>query len=132
MKALLALTLLALATSCSSSATKTDKAADTAKAAKAETKAEAKAADAHAAKAEKAAKKAEKAAKSEASEKANCKSGSDSRLIEVVSKGAGCAVHYTKHNEMQEIASAEHETQHCSAVAQKVRGKLEAAGYSCN
>ncbi|MGZ3652104.1 MAG: hypothetical protein ACXVB9_05455 [Bdellovibrionota bacterium] len=66
------------------------------------------------------------------SDKASCKSNDDIRNLEIVTKGEGCAVHYTKHDKMNEIATAEHETQHCKEVMQKIRGHLEAAGFSCN
>lgn len=69
---------------------------------------------------------------SAASEKASCKHGSDVRDLAVVAKGEGCAVTYTKHGQTNELASAEHETSHCKEVVAKVRGHLEAAGFSCN
>lgn len=126
MKALIALSALVLVAGCASKNTKTDAPASgaAAPAAAAPAKADGKAAPAKAAKAA--------ASKGEVSDKASCKSGGDMRLIEVVSKeGGGCAVEYTKQNEKQQIATAEHETQHCANVMQKVRGKLEAAGYQC-
>lgn len=112
---------------CSSKGTKPDETAAKAdaKAASASTKAE------KVEKAEKAAKRAADETKGEVSGRASCKSGSDTRLIEIVSKGTGCAVEYTKQEEKSEIASAMHETQHCTNVLEKVKGKLEAAGFSC-
>ena len=114
MRLLLPLFALILATSCSHGATtvpdtKSDKAAP------------------------KAAKTTAPKAKTAASaEKASCKSADDVRSLEIVSKGTGCAVHYTKHEQMSEIATAKHETEHCKEVMQKIRGHLESAGFSCN
>jgi hypothetical protein len=127
MKALIALSALVLVAGCASKNTKTDAPASGAAAPAASAPKAGKADEKSAPKAAKAA-----AAKGEVSDKASCKSGGDMRLIEVVSKeGGGCAVEYTKQNEKQQIATAEHETQHCANVMQKVRGKLEAAGYQC-
>jgi hypothetical protein len=61
-----------------------------------------------------------------------CKSASDERMLDIVAKGGGCAVEYTKQSQKSEIASAEHETEHCKQVMQKVRGHLEGAGFTCN
>ena len=129
MKFLTLLAAVLVLASCSSKSTKSDAATDSAATAKTEMKADAKAAPA---KAEKAAKRAAaEEAKGEVSGRASCKSGAETRLIEIVNKGTGCAVEYTKQNEKSEIASAAHETQHCSAVLEKVKGKLQAAGFSC-
>jgi hypothetical protein len=65
-------------------------------------------------------------------ENASCKHGADVRNLAVVPKGEGCTVTYTKHGKTSELASAEHEMQHCKEVVTKVRGHLEAAGFSCN
>jgi hypothetical protein len=75
---------------------------------------------------------APKAKASEATSKASCKHGSDVRDLAIVTKGEGCAVTYTKHGETKELASAEHETNHCKEVLTKIRGHLETAGFSCN
>jgi hypothetical protein len=64
-------------------------------------------------------------------EHTTCTSGQDERIIDIVAKGQGCAVEYTKMKEKKEIASAEHSPAHCRQVAQKVRGRLEAAGFAC-
>ena len=134
MKLALALSALFLITACASKGTKPEAPAAAGQPAAAPAKADNKAAAP--AKAEKAAKRAadSKGADSDAtvSEKASCKSGGDERLIEIVTRGSGCAVEYTKQNEKSEIATAAHETQHCTNVMQKVKGKLEAAGFSCN
>jgi len=63
---------------------------------------------------------------------ASCKHGSDVRGLAVVVKGEGCAVTYTKHGQTNELASADHDTNHCKEVVAKVRSHLEAAGFSCN
>ncbi len=65
------------------------------------------------------------------SDRVACKSAGDSRLIEIVEKKPGCGVHYTKQNESSEVASAEHDLQHCTEVFQRIRGRLEAAGFQC-
>jgi hypothetical protein len=60
-----------------------------------------------------------------------CKSGADSRTIEVVTKDAGCEVSYTKEGKATTPASSAHGTAHCDEVKDKIKGKLEAAGYKC-
>jgi hypothetical protein len=67
-----------------------------------------------------------------ASDHALCKSATEQRELLIVPKGIGCEVEYTKENERKLIATAEHETDLCKQVLQKVRGHLEAAGFTCN
>lgn len=109
--------LALLATGCSHSGAKNDK----------------KEADpAPAAKSASAPKAAAKSAEPVATDRIVCTKGSDERLVDIVAKGNGCAVEYTKQQQKKEIASAEYEPEHCKQVLQKVRGKLEAAGYTCH
>jgi hypothetical protein len=116
MKRLVTLIAVLLATGCSHANTNTAAKSDSQKAAPAPMAAPA----------------APKAKASEVASKASCKHGSDVRDLTIVTKGEGCAVTYTKHGETKELASAEHETQHCKEVLTKVRGHLETAGFSCN
>lgn len=113
--------VLILATSCSHSASKTNSAAPKPVAEGAPTMD----------KGEKVV-KAKITSKTAGADHAACKHGDDERTLEVVTKGDGCAVEYTKQKEKREIASAEHETDHCKQVVAKVRGHLEAAGFTCN
>lgn len=134
MRPVLALLSVILIAGCASKAAKNDTAAAPTASPAVKLPSGETAANKAAAKAEKkASKNAAEATKGAVAGKAACKSGGDERLIEVVTKGeGGCVVQYTKASEMKEIANAEHETQHCSAVMDKVKGKLEAAGFTCN
>ena len=61
-----------------------------------------------------------------------CKSATEQRELLIVPKGTGCELEYTKEKQQKMIATAEHESDLCKQVLQKVRGHLEAAGFSCN
>lgn len=60
-----------------------------------------------------------------------CKSGSDERTLEISKKDEGCAVHYTKFGEAQEIGAAQADQTFCQKLVDKVRDNLEAAGFTC-
>jgi hypothetical protein len=121
--------VLLLATSCSHSATNNAAPSDTAKAPEA---AAGKAPSKPGIPGDKSAHAKKKSNDGPVGDHTACTSGSDERVIEITSKGEGCTVEYTKLKEKKEIASAEHETDHCKQVAQKIRGHLEAAGFTCN
>ena len=60
-----------------------------------------------------------------------CTLGSDKRVIEVESDDAGCEVHYTKGDKTSTVASDKAGRGHCDKTVDKMKGKLEAAGYKC-
>lgn len=61
-----------------------------------------------------------------------CKLGTDVRQIEVKSVGSGCEVEYTKFGSSNVVANAQHELGHCSRVAERIKGKLQGHGFTCN
>jgi hypothetical protein len=63
--------------------------------------------------------------------KVSCTKGDEARLLEVVKKGDGCALDYTKAGKTAAVASGTHGVRHCVATKKKIRSKLEKAGYSC-
>jgi hypothetical protein len=65
-------------------------------------------------------------------EKVSCAKGSDTRVLEVVTKGAGCALDYTKAGKMSAVSTSQHGEQHCKDSQKKIRAKLEQAGYQCS
>lgn len=67
-----------------------------------------------------------------AGSKVGCRSGNDSRVVELKIKQAGCSVEYTKQSIRREVASATIELQYCNTVYARIKGRLEAAGYDCN
>ncbi len=136
MKKLILTSILTLgfAVACSS-AKKMDSAdAKTSAPATAEAKSEAKAESGHAKKSGRAA-KAEKAVAAKSSSASVptvvCTSGSEERKIEVVDKSPGCELNYTKGGQSSMIASSGSTTGHCEGIKDRIKGKLEAAGYSC-
>jgi hypothetical protein len=60
-----------------------------------------------------------------------CRHGADERKLEIFTEKTGCVVRYTKQEKPRDIASAAPGSDHCKNVVQKVRGHLEAAGFSC-
>lgn len=63
--------------------------------------------------------------------KVECSVKGDERLIEVREKDAGCEVIYTKGGTEGVVASAVKGKEHCDQTAEKIRNKLEGAGFSC-
>lgn len=61
-----------------------------------------------------------------------CTKGKESRSIEsrMAEKG-GCAVIYTKGGEAQTVASGKAGSSYCGQVVEKMKGKLLAAGWTC-
>ncbi len=62
----------------------------------------------------------------------NCTMGGDKRTIDVVSNDQGCSVQYTKAGTSNEVASGSSGSAHCTNVAERIKGNLESAGFSCN
>lgn len=60
-----------------------------------------------------------------------CKSGSDTRNIEVKAEGGGCEVMYTKMGETNSVASSVNGTDHCNTVAERIKTNLTNAGFTC-
>jgi len=77
-------------------------------------------------------KDAKAATTTDASAKTTCKKGKEERTLEVVAKGNGCEVNYTKAGETTHPASSVHGTDHCNKTVTKIKGNLEKAGYTCN
>lgn len=60
-----------------------------------------------------------------------CKNGSDTRTLDVVAKGSGCEVAYTKFDQTTAPASSVNGTAHCEAVKEKIKTNLENSGFKC-
>jgi len=65
------------------------------------------------------------------SQKLSCTKGSDTRVLEVVSKDKGCVLNYTKAGKETAAASSSHSVEHCEKSKDKISKKLVAAGYQC-
>lgn len=65
------------------------------------------------------------------SQKLSCTKGSDTRVLEVVSKDKGCVLNYTKAGKETAAASSSHSVEHCEKSKDKISKKLIAAGYQC-
>lgn len=72
-----------------------------------------------------------KAAAAPAGEKLACTKGTETRTLEIVKKGAGCGLSYEKGGKAKIVAKASHGEKHCVESKDKIRAKLEAAGYKC-
>jgi len=61
-----------------------------------------------------------------------CKIDGDTRVIEVAKfEKAGCEVFYTKMGNKESKASAAWDVAYCQSVADRMRGNLEKAGFTC-
>ena len=60
-----------------------------------------------------------------------CKSGSDTRTIEVVTKDGGCEVAYTKFDQTSTPGTSASGTAHCETVKEKIKTNLENSGFKC-
>ncbi len=69
--------------------------------------------------------------KAVAASETTCIQGQDSRVIAIEAKGSGCNLNYTKGGKTSSVATSASGAEHCEKVAQKIRSKLEAAGYAC-
>lgn len=74
---------------------------------------------------------AEKSAGASKAGSLTCKSGSESRTIEVAGVNGGCETRYTKAGETKTVANAKSGTDYCEQVSSKIKGNLETAGYKC-
>ena len=79
--------------------------------------------------------KAEKAPMKEApsanAQTASCTKDSDKRVLEVVAKGSGCELSYTKAGKASVVSSSSQGTTYCEKSLKKVQDKLEKAGFNC-
>lgn len=78
-------------------------------------------------------KKAGKVVKAESSAASTltCVHGTDSRIVEVKTSGAGCELVYTKNGEAKTVATAKNGTSYCASISEKLAKNLSAAGFSC-
>lgn len=60
-----------------------------------------------------------------------CKSGSDTRTLEVLTKDVGCELAYTKFDETTTKATSGNGTAHCESIKEKIKGNLESSGFKC-
>ncbi len=60
-----------------------------------------------------------------------CKSGSDTRSLEVIAKDGGCELAYTKFDQTTTPATSGKGTAHCETVKEKIKGNLENSGFKC-
>jgi hypothetical protein len=63
--------------------------------------------------------------------KISCTKGKEVRTLEVVKKGAGCALAYTKAEQTTDVATSNSGTKHCMKVKKKIKANLEKSGYHC-
>jgi len=64
--------------------------------------------------------------------KTTCTNGDDVRTIAVLDgANGGCGVVYNKNGEDRTIAKADYQMDFCPSVQEKVKGNLEAAGFTC-
>jgi hypothetical protein len=63
--------------------------------------------------------------------KATCTKGTDSRELEIVAKGDGHVVSYTKAGEAKEVGNCSMDKKKCQAVFDQIKSKLEGAGFAC-
>lgn len=72
-----------------------------------------------------------KVAASKAAGSVVCKSGSDTRSLEVIVKDGGCELAYTKFDQTSTPATSGNGTAHCESVKEKIKGNLENSGFKC-
>ena len=73
-----------------------------------------------------------KVAPAPAEQKLSCIHGSETRFLEVIKKGNGCALNYTKAGKVTAVATASHGNKHCESSKEKIRMKLEKGDFKCN
>lgn len=61
----------------------------------------------------------------------SCNLGSDTRTLQVVKNDSGCVLQYTKSGAISEVASGGVGSNHCDNVANKIKGNLVSAGFTC-
>ncbi len=65
--------------------------------------------------------------------KITCKSGGDTRTIEIQAlEGGGCKVVYTKGGEPQTIGEARHQIQLCDQILERTIKRLEGSAFECS
>lgn len=64
--------------------------------------------------------------------KATCTRGADERELEIVAKGDGHVVSYTKSGATKEVGACSMNKQKCQAVFDQIRSKLEKSGFACS
>lgn len=75
-------------------------------------------------------KKAEKAP-SDDIRKLVCHGPHEDRSLEIVTKGKGCVLQYTKQSGTTEAAHAQNSLEPCKAALQKIRARLESGNFAC-
>ncbi|MGZ3695322.1 MAG: hypothetical protein ACXWQO_14485 [Bdellovibrionota bacterium] len=60
-----------------------------------------------------------------------CHGPHEERTLEIVSKGVGCVLMYTKQKETKEMAKAQSSLAPCQAAMQKIRTRLESGNFAC-
>lgn len=71
------------------------------------------------------------AAPAAAGDKVTCETKGDSRVLEVRAKDKGCELAYTKGGTETVVASSQNGKGHCTTTLEKIKGRLEAAGFAC-
>ncbi len=62
-----------------------------------------------------------------------CTLGKDIRKIDnQKNESNGCVVVYEKFGEAKEVANANHQLEYCDEIVTRIKGNLEAAGFTCN
>lgn len=64
-------------------------------------------------------------------EAADCANGKDQRRLEAQTKGAGCALLYTKYGKTELIGQARRGVEICREKLKSVRSNLERGGHKC-
>lgn len=68
----------------------------------------------------------------ESTQQVQCTKEQDVRSVSVqAADGGGCDVHYEKLGQKNIVASAKNESKHCRDVYERIKKKLEDAGYGC-
>lgn len=63
--------------------------------------------------------------------KVACVHGTDSRVLELRTKGKGCELGYTKGGKESVVATSANGTDHCSQKMAGIKDKLSKAGFTC-
>lgn len=60
-----------------------------------------------------------------------CHGPNEERQLEIVAKGNGCILLYTKQKEAKEVAHAQSSEEPCKAAMKKIRDRLESGNFAC-
>jgi hypothetical protein len=60
-----------------------------------------------------------------------CHGPHEDRTMEIVTKGDGCILNYTKQKETKVMAHASHDVKPCQIAMQKIRDRLESGNFAC-